>query len=425
MVWQPCGSSWGVVLILTIKLVRYNSRLGGEQEKQNHLLCKMTKNHGKEEILVLEKPKSKKNSTKRKVKKRVKKEISKISLLSRANTYLHALLDPFTVHGVQVPDFACYPSATFSVTYRNTLTVGTGGCCGLVFGRSFSGTYPNLTPYGGLVPYNTGNIASAYCVGAIFAQNMDASTLIVNNPLNIQLGNFDTATAAIPANFSRVRLVSMGTRITYIGNALQAQGKITTAFAPLGTLDNKLANSSIALADLLKLPHSTVTSVPLVGSAQVTWRPVDFNDQNYCQVGPAAPVVTPGSVSEGSAGCEMYVFVDGAVNTQTFFVEAVFNYEAIPTNNTVSFVECNVSRADPISLAHAANTVELVPQTMSLPEFKTETEAKKETIMEAHTPRKDPTLMDTILDYAPKVAGTAKKVFDTMSPLVGAILAAI
>jgi hypothetical protein len=382
----------------------------------------MTKN-GKEEIVLLNNQKSAK---KKKTKAKIQKAIGKIPVIAKLNTYLHALLDPFGIHGVQVPDFSCEESACFYSVYRNVLTVGTGGCTGAIFGIASSGTYPTLTPFGGLVPYNTGT-ADAYSVGMILAQNMAAANMIVNTPTNIKLTNFNSGTASIPTNFSRVRLASFGVRISYIGNLLQSQGKITVAYAPTGTLTNKIANATLALSDILQLPKSQVVSVPLVGNAAVMWRPTDFLDQNYCQVGASAPAILPSStfLPSGCAPCEIYVFVDGAVSTQTFFVEAVFNYEAIPTNNTLSFVNTAVSRSDPISLAHAATTIQSMPATIALPNMKNEEIAKSESITTSHPPSESPNLMDTLLEYAPKVFNGAKKAYETFSPMVETLLSAL
>lgn len=378
---------------------------------------------GKEEIVIKEKPHKEK---KEKVKKRVRKAVSKIPLIARHNTYLHGLLDPFNVHGTQVPDFACTPSCTFSAIYRNTLGVGTGGCCGMVMGQSLTGTYPNFTTYGGLVPYNTGTVANAYSTGFLLANSFTATGgLIVAAPTPVRITNFDATSAAIPNAFARVRLASFGIRITYVGSALNAQGKITVAFAPVGTLTNNLANSTLTLAMISQLPHSSVYSVPKDGGAVVLWRPTDFEDQNYAQVGVSTPAYPPtGPLPTGIADCEIYVIVDGAVTNQTFFVEAVWNFEAIPTNNTMNFFSPSVSKADPIALSSAANLLEELPSTAVAPPKVTEAELKHESEV-VHHENNEETFIDKLIEYGPKLGSMAISGIKTITPLVSTLLAAL
>lgn len=377
--------------------------------------------NGKQEIVLTEK-KVKKDKKKKKIKKRVHKELGKIGKLDRINPYLHALADPFDVHGVKVPDFCLDDSCTFYSTLRQVLTVGANGCCGVIFGTGASGSFPSLSPFGGLVPYATG-VAATYSTGLLLPTTCSVSALIPATPVNLQLSNFSAITNAIPNNFPRVRLVSFGVRIMYTGNALNRQGKITVAYAPYGTFTNKIANCSINLADVLLLPHSTVTSVPLVGAAMVTWRPTDFEDQVYCPVGPAAPNMPPtGPSPNGCAPCEIYVFVDGAVTNQTFFLEAVWNFEAIPTNNTLSFVTPSPSKADPISLAHAANRVSELPATRPLPEAADVAEPKTDSTLTHVESVNAPSMLDSVLSGGAKILGFAKGAYDTLSPLASSIL---
>lgn len=378
---------------------------------------------GKKEIVISEK-KMKKTEKKKKLKKRINKAIGKVGKLDRINPYLHALVDPWNIHGLKVPDFTLDDSCTFYSRLRQVFTAGSNGCCGAAYGINVTGISPNFTTYGGLVPYNTGAAPTAYKVGMIFPSACTTSAFLPSAPTSISLTNFDTGASTIPNNFPRVRLVSFGVRIMYTGNALNRQGKITVAYAPSGTFTNKIANSTIGLNDILLLPHSTVVSIPLVGSAMVTWRPTDFEDQNYCEVGPAAAATPVSAIPpSGSSPCEIYVFVDGAVANQTFFVEAIWNFEAIATNATLSFITPTPSKSDPIGLAHAANRLADLPATRSLPEGKMVEEPKADSST-VHVENHDaPSMLDSVLSGGQKVLGFAKNAYDTLSPLAESVLA--
>lgn len=375
----------------------------------------MTK--GKQEIVITEK-KLKKDHKKKKLKKRVAKEISKIGKLDRINPYLLALVDPWSVHGVRVPDFTLDDSSTFWARTRRMISIGANGCGGMIFGTGASGAYPNISPFGGLVPYNTGQ-AITYSVGLILPSNCTTAALIPGTPTNYHIPNFASTSNTVPTNFSRVRLVSFGVRITFTGTAINAQGKITTGYAPFGTLTNKIANCTISLDDVLNLPHSTVTSVPLVGSACVTWRPTDFQDQNYCAVGPAAPASPSSGLNpQGCAPCEIYVFVDGAIANQTFFLEAIWNFEAIPVTSTLSFITSSPSKSDPIALSHAANRIAEIPATMSYPSTKlVEEEPKQDATLEHVQPHPQPSMFESLLNTGTDIAKGVGKAWETISPL--------
>jgi len=160
-----------------------------------------------------------------------------------------------------------------------------------------------------------------------------------------------------------VRLVSFGCKILFTGAALNAQGKITLARCARNTLRvTNLAQANLNVAILQSLPDSIVASVPIHGGGVVNFKPSDFGSFDY------TPVNASTATTTANLGNEIYIAVDGAVANQTFFVEAIFNYEGLPLTNQFSLLDTAPSQSDPVSMSIAANSVAVAPGAFVLPD---------------------------------------------------------
>lgn len=364
------------------------------------------------------------DSKKEKVKKIVKKQISKIPFLSRNNSYAHALLDPFNVHSVFTPDEDYQEACLFSATRRSTLTAGANGVCGNVYGICVQGSFPTYTPFGGLVPYNTGG-GSNYTVGFTLPTGAQTTALINAAVTTISIPNFNLIQNTIPANFSRVKLVSWGVKVMYTGNALNAAGKLTLAYAPVGTLTNAVAgtttfnlNQVLALKNVFVFPVASL----MTKAAAIRWKPTDISDQAYVQVSTQVSYLPSGQpYPPGCAPCEIFLIADGVPVGGTFWLEEVWNFQAIPTTSTLNFVSTGVPKYDPISLAHAQNVIQELPAATLVPPVPSENMAAPETNIRHHEPTEQKPLFEQIMGPGGWV-DKGLQVAETFTPMVKGLL---
>lgn len=365
-----------------------------------------------------------KHTAKKKAKRTVAKQLSKHPHFAAKSSFTRTLLDPFAYRGVKIPDLSTDPSACFSIVRRSNLTVPATGVCGQVYGVCLTGSSPTFTPTGGLVPSNTGALVP-YFVGHDLPATATAATLYpsATSVTNFSLSNYNSASGTVAQLFSSCRLVSFGVRIVFTGAALNAQGKITLARTGRNTFrTTDFATAGLSLAKVQTLPDSVVISVPVSGGGQVCYKPSDFASFDYIST-------TANTASEvGNMGNEIFVIVDGAVPNQTFFVEAVWNFEGLPLTNSVSLLDSQPSMSDPVSLSVAANTVSAVPAAVSLPQEVAQQaiQSPNNESLVHHGSKEEPNLMNSILEGMGsfgKVVDGGMSLLGKMSPLLEGALA--
>lgn len=365
-----------------------------------------------------------KDISKKKAKKATRKALAKHPHFVAQSSFARTLLDPFHYKGVKVPDLSTDPSACFSILDRLTLTIPATGVAGLVFGVSLSGNSPNYTPAGGLVPSQTG-VTLPYTYGHQLNTAATAATLYPAGTAvtNLSLANFNSGTSTVAQLFGNVRLVSFGVRIVFTGTALNAQGKVTLARAARNTYRlTDLANGGLTLAKVQKIPDSVVVSVPVQGGGYVCYKPSDYTSFDYVST-------TASTAAEsGNLGNEIFVIVDGAVSGQTFFVEAVWNFEGLPNTNATSLLDSQPSMSDPISLSVSANAVSALPAAGTLPPQVAKAAIASpvtESIIHHDAP-KETSMLDSIVEGMKGVGNvldTGKNLFGKLSPLLEGAMA--
>jgi len=378
-----------------------------------------------------------KSETKDKKKKKIKGKVAKVLNKGRVNNYLmginpyaQTLLDPFHVRGVKIPDIITTPSATFSITLRNTLTVNASGVCGLIWGYGVSGVFPVFTPLGGLVPYDNGLVSpGTYCVGCQLSPTATTAALLTGAVVDQQLPLYNSAASSVASLFSSTRLVSFGSTIEYIGSGLNAQGKITVASEPRQTFrdTSKVAAATLSLNDVLSLRSSQTASVTLEGASTAVYFPQDSQSTSYISTRTVYPNAqfTPLQAMGG----EIYLIVDGAVSGQSFQVTSVWNFEGIPLLNQMDLIQTSVSKSDPIAESHAMNIVQSAPRVAPVNALRgSESSDSKQltsALVQSDHPKQEKGMLESILDSIPDVVDKGLAVAEKVAPMVGTFLSMI
>lgn len=256
----------------------------------------------------------KKKKAGKKVKKGIKQQYGKSvnRMLAAMNPYLNTVLNPFEVQGVRIPDLICFPSVCFSTVDRGTTAVTAGGTFGVF-----------------------------YMVGTLNAcvqLNTAAST---SPALTWAAATGLSAFTTINSTYDRVRPVSAGLAVKYMGTPLSAQGRFIISFLP-GNTGATLPGTSVNA--ILARPY-TQTKLASSAYSQVLYFPLDPNCYVY-----QAPT---GAWSYGN----LVIVGDGMTAAATVEYTIVVNWEATPQLSSLSLTRPEVSRSDPIELAHASNII--------------------------------------------------------------------
>lgn len=261
------------------------------------------------------KPKSKKKKKAgKKTKRGIKAKFGKpaYSYLASINPYLNTILNPFGVNGVRIPDMVTFPSVTFQTIDRVTTAVTAGG----TFGVAIQFGTPSAA-----IQLNTG-----------------ASTSVA---LTWAAGTALSGYTTMNATYDRVRIVSAGVAIKYMGTPLSAQGRVLCNFVP-GNTGAVLPGTSVNA--ILARPY-VETVIAAKAYAQVVYFPLDPSCFNY-----QAP--------SASWACGYGILVgDGMTAAATVEATIVINWEATPQLGTLSFLQPMPSRSDPLEFAHANNII--------------------------------------------------------------------
>lgn len=316
--------------------------------------------------------------------KEVAKALNKGALRHKilmSNPYMMSLLDPFNAPPALIPDDNMARKSSFSVLYRNDITVGTSGIAGIRLG----GYYVHVgSPSGdhftyGLVPRWTLDPTSgtnySFILGQItdstsstltdlFANNTGVAPAIgaAPNAVYVPFAWNPTAQGApVASTFTGVRLVSAAVQASFTGTALNSSGLWTAAFlprqgglsptsAPTGAQDA----TTVSLYGLQQLSDSIVTPVNRLSGAGTRYKPTDPTVFVFRDSASNLDLSSHVDVGDNMEG-QLFVVGTGLAANSTIHIDAIFHYEGLTASNQFSLVDAHVSHSDPIAMSQAAN----------------------------------------------------------------------
>lgn len=325
-------------------------------------MCESRKCLMSKELAVLSQQPQKKKKKKKKVKTAVAKELNSGKfgeMVLRSSTYYGSITDPFNVHGAKIPDLVTYPSTTFSIVDRRTLTVNASGMVSIVYG--VCGGAATALDTCGLVPCRNANGTDDYFVGMI--GNPSTSLFPAGGGFTpLTFAQWSVANPTIPTAFNKARLVSAGMAVDYLGAPLNASGTITIASVPRRTLSAKQQATGLSLTDIQNLVGARVIPIPKQTGGMCIYTPQDNVSYEYQTLTDVVTITSVEQLPERMLGGEMYAVISGAVKDDLVQVTAVFNYEAIPQQNTLNIVQPETSKSDPLELSAIMNRIDGVPK---------------------------------------------------------------
>jgi hypothetical protein len=308
-------------------------------------------------------------------KKKVRKN-SKVGL----NPYLELLLDPFNAPSAKIVDDQCYPSATFKIVRRISMSVNAQGIAGVVMGNYIPLSANNG---GSLVPIqyapDTGETYVAYdwIVGQLTGAGATATSLFgqqLDYSDAVRLVQWDSRDEGVPSLFTNVRLVSAGLSCHFNGTPLDAKGRITAVSTPQDSYwEEKTGSSSAAIDELLELPGAISCPVNQLKGAISLYKPVDYSSFDYTNIrdGSIYEVVSMESsqalVPNYAGGFKpgvLCLVIDGAEPGASVTFTFVAHYEGLPRTSTLNLVDAVTSPNDPLELAQTLNVVQRTPSTL-------------------------------------------------------------
>jgi len=305
--------------------------------------------------------------------KKTKKAIKEIygtrfhQMMKSYNPYLAALLDPWNVHGVKIPDFNSQASATFCLAYRSTVLTNATGNCFIAFGRGLSNTPNEMASLIPMPPPGSGT-GSNYRIG--FSNNdpsCSPTNLTANggtNPIvNYQWDAWKSTGGAVQSTFRRVRLVSAGLAVTVQCSLSQAQGKITIVALPRWKTQAQSAQNTMSQAFLEAQPGVRIIDINQIVGASCYYIPIDPVSYSYVDVDQPYTQGSDFNSCQGYAGGELLCSVVGAGAGVSVQFVLVANYEGLPNWNTFNLIQTTPSPIDTIQLESALNSVQAYPQT--------------------------------------------------------------
>lgn len=300
------------------------------------------------------------------------KELSQF--FASMNPYVMTVADPFAVRGVRIPDVITTPSTTFSLTQRFTVQqvdpLKTSACFILGANSVANDTqsaYTGLIPLPNNVAGTTGTIA--YSIGQVLQSN-DTTFLgsSITDPTNtfIFWDDWKLSNISVQNLFSQVRLVSFGLAVAYTGAPLVASGTLTAVMVPYATARDIIkGGTTFTLNQIQNLPGASVVPINKECGSMARYIPYDVNSQIYVETDTFANSIIPldaETIRRHIPGV-LFVVASGMSPASPWSLQAslVGNYEGVPRESAVNFVSAQVSRSDPIGLAHASNVMEELP----------------------------------------------------------------
>lgn len=179
---------------------------------------------------------------------------------------------------------------------------------------------------------------------------------------NLQLPNWDSSSQTVPNTFAQARLVSAGVVATPVGTLVQSKGMMILNYIPAdqyGSGEDAKSFDGISQNDMLAAPYSCVIPMNKVESGSILYRPIDYGEFNYVNLGTSAEHNDVQVTDETSPG-GFWILLSGCEANMTVVVDAVFNYEAIAQNNTFmpgAAAPC----ADDMAIEHAEEVLSRTP----------------------------------------------------------------
>jgi len=262
-----------------------------------------------------------------------------------SHLYLKSLLEPehFTA---RIPDTNSWESAVFQQITDLTLTTAADGSAAMT-----------ISPVP-ITPTSANFSAVTIGLGTNAAGFYSTQTTIA--PAN---------SAAIVSAFDLFRVVSGSLTVEFIGTTSSDAGQLCVY--PL--FRGQVASNNIASA----LGQSFNLAVPLRNGARMLWKPMDNADTEYEEAQTAnvyglyngsSSTAAPKNTGSGSASSDvnpptaLSVAISGAAaSTVVARVRAVFNYEAIPTNDSFQLFQTANEPNQPTIMSQAVNMVGQMP----------------------------------------------------------------
>lgn len=220
--------------------------------------------------------------------------------------YLNALLNPEESEGTKVPDAIGYPTGTFQMEAQGTLTTG---------GTSGDSVMITLYP---VIGNGSINYPIVICNGT--GANSLSSQVGINWPSR---GSVDTS-------FKAFRPVSAMLEVSFIGNSSADAGRLCCGTCFTGDVSG-LPTSWTSASNM-----AGMSTWPCKNGARVLWKPLDNSNFEF-----VASNALPNYPT-------CYVAITGLQPAvTTFMYRVVANYEAVPINDALSYIETGPS---PINL---------------------------------------------------------------------------
>lgn len=372
----------------------------------------MAKGKQEKKVVVDIKPKSKRA---KKTKKGVKKAYGRVShdFLKSMNPYLQTIEDPWKVQGVKVPDMITYPSATFSITDRRTVTSNTtSGMAMICYG--IGATAANL---GSVIPVTTN-----FFFGCTNNAALETTSDIFVGATSFTIPAWNSLASTVGSTFSSVRLVSASVSVCTQGTPNNTQGKISTAFFPKTKLDVERGGNPVSVDRIELEPGARILPCNTMKSVEVRYKPLDNQVLQYANLN----AVTPNQTLEGQYYPGEWVFVASglgatAVNLQAI---AVFNYEAIPKTSQFSPITLSSSPSDPIAMSLALNEAsEMTPTkiTNTPPQMATNTQSDVKHVP-AHPEQQRGGIFEKVMSVMPEIIEKGLPIAQQVLPLIANML---
>jgi len=308
------------------------------------------------------------------VKKKVKKTRKAIKeiygqkfhrFLKMHNPYLAALVDPWNIHGVKIPDMNSQGSATFACSLRSTVLTNATGNCFIAFGRGVDSTPDKMAS---LIPMASPSVGtgSSYRIGY---SNNDPSCSPTNlnanggtNPIvNYYHDVWAQQSSAVPSTFQRARLVSAGLAVSVQCSLSSAQGKITIVSLPRWKTQQQSGTQTLSQAVLEAQPGVRIININQLAGASCVYVPIDPVSMQYMDLQTPYTTGSDFTPMQGYAGGELLCSVTGAGAAVSVQFVLVCNYEGIPKYNNFTLVTTTPSPVDTLQLESALNSVQTLP----------------------------------------------------------------
>lgn len=305
-------------------------------------------------------------------KKKVKKEVANLlnkgkfnkNLMSMSG-YFNTLVDPFNVHGEKIPDMVNYPSSTFSIVFKNASLLNASGNGSFCYGMAGNATNTSCS----LVPVKWtqavfGTTNFSFGMFNINAAGPTISDLFPAATTQIQTLPQWTATVGVPTLYSKVRLVSAGFAIDYLGTALNAKGTITIVSLPRNHFRSDASAGALSLSQIQNSPGARIIPINRLTGGTCVYHPLDSVSMNYVDLRLTYDnaSLTTFSSADSALGGEIFIIVRDAEASASVQITCVLNYEGIPFLSTLNLIGSTSSRSDPIELSMTMNAVENVPK---------------------------------------------------------------